>query len=130
MEILLLGERMPVEGAWRIGLINEVGPRGEVLERAMELARRIAGNGPLAVRAVKEAVRRSEGTSLDEALRIESEVGVPGFTVKDAVEGPLASWRSPHRSSREARAPVLHLTAGTGLARDGGHGSACIHRAQ
>ena len=90
MEILLLGERMPVEEAWRIGLVNEVLPREQVLDRSLEFARRIAGNGPLAVRAVKEAVRRSEGTSLDEALRIESEVGVPVFTSNDAVEGPRA----------------------------------------
>lgn len=90
MEILLLGEPMPVEEAWRIGLVNEVLPREQVLDRALELAGRIAGNGPLAVRAIKEAVRRSEGTSLDEALAIESEVGVPVFTSNDAVEGPRA----------------------------------------
>jgi enoyl-CoA hydratase len=81
---------MPVDEAWRIGLVNEVLPRDEVLDRAMDMAQRIAANGPLAVRAVKEAVRRSEGTSLDDALRIESEVGVPVFTSKDAVEGPRA----------------------------------------
>lgn len=90
MEILLLGQPMPVAEAWRIGLVNEVLAREQVLDRALELAGRIAGNGPLAVRAVKEAVRRSEGTSLEEALRIESEVGVPVFTSKDAIEGPLA----------------------------------------
>ncbi len=90
MEILLLGQPMPVDEAWRIGLVNEVLPRDEVLDRAMDMAQRIAANGPLAVRAVKEAVRRSEGTSLDDALRIESEVGVPVFTSKDAVEGPRA----------------------------------------
>lgn len=97
MEILLLGQPVPVEEAWRIGLVNEVLPRDQVLVRALELARHIAGNGPLAVRAVKEAVRRSEGTDLDEALRIESEVGVPVFTSNDAVEGPRAFMekRSP-----------------------------------
>lgn len=90
MEILLLGERMPVEEAWRIGLVNDVVPRERVLDRATDMAQRIAANGPLAVRAVKEAVRRSEGTDLDEALRIESEVGGPVFRSNDAVEGPLA----------------------------------------
>lgn len=90
MEILLLGQAMPVEEAWRIGLVNEVVPHDEVFDRAMDMAQRIAANGPLAVRAVKEAVRRSEGTGLDEALRIESEVGVPVFTSQDAVEGPRA----------------------------------------
>lgn len=90
MEILLVGERMPVEEAWRIGLVNEVVPRGDVATRAREMAERIAANGPLAVRAVKEAVRRSSGATLDEALAIESEVGGPVFRSADAVEGPLA----------------------------------------
>lgn len=90
MEILLLGQPMPVDEAWRIGLVNEVVPRDEVLDRAMDMAQHIAANGPLAVRAVKEAVRRSEGTGLDEALHIESEVGGLVFTSNDAVEGPRA----------------------------------------
>lgn len=90
MEVLLLGEPMPVQEAWRIGLVNEVLPREQVLDRSRALAQRIARNGPIAVRAVKEAVRRSDGSSLEEALRIESEVGVAVFTSKDAIEGPLA----------------------------------------
>ena len=90
MEILLLGQAMPIDEAWRIGLVNEVLPRDQVLDRAMDMAQRIAANGPLAVRAVKEAVRRSEGASLDEALAIESDVGALVFRSNDAVEGPLA----------------------------------------
>ncbi len=90
MEILLLGERMPVEEAWRIGLVNEVVPRAEVLGRARAMADQIASNGPLAVQAVKEAVRRSNGLSLDDALAIESEVGGTVFRSNDAIEGPLA----------------------------------------
>ncbi|HEX5365104.1 MAG TPA: enoyl-CoA hydratase-related protein [Acidimicrobiales bacterium] len=98
MEILLLGEPVPVEEAWRIGLVNQVLPRPEVLPRARALAERIAANGPLAVQAVKQAVRRSNGLPLGEALAIETEVGGPVFGSKDAVEGPLAFMekRQPH----------------------------------
>ncbi len=90
MEVLLIGDRMPVDEAWRIGLVNEVLPPGEVLPRALAMATRITENGPLAVRAVKDAVRRSDGLSLSEALRIESEAGIQVFTSQDAIEGPLA----------------------------------------
>lgn len=99
MEILLLGEPMPVAEAWRIGLVNEVVSRADLLGRTRRAAARIAANGPLAVRAVKEAVRRSTGLTLGEALAIESEVGGPVFRSNDAVEGPLAFV--------EKRAPVF-----------------------
>jgi enoyl-CoA hydratase len=99
MEILLIGDRMPVEEAWRIGLVNEVVPKPEVLPRALASAARIAANGPLAVQAVKDAVRRSDGLTLSEALRIESEVGVRVFSSQDAIEGP--------RAFMERRPPVF-----------------------
>ncbi len=82
--------KAPVDEAWRIGLVNEIVPPADVLPRALSVAARISENGPLAVQAVKEAVRRSEGMPLPEALRIESEVGVRVFTSHDAIEGPLA----------------------------------------
>jgi len=90
MEILLLGDRVPAEEAWRIGLVNEVVARDDVLPRALAMAGRIAENGPLAVQAVKDAVRRSDGLTLLDALRIEGEVGVRVFASQDAVEGPRA----------------------------------------
>jgi enoyl-CoA hydratase len=99
MEVLLIGDRMSVDEAWRIGLVNEVLPPGEVLPRALAIAARITENGPLAVRAVKEAVRRSDGLPLAEALRIEGEVGIQVFTSQDAIEGP--------RAFMERRKPVF-----------------------
>lgn len=98
MEILLVGEPMPVVEAWRIGLVNDVVARSEVMRRAREMADRIASNGPLAVQAVKYAVRRSSGLSLPEALKIETDAGRPVFRSSDAVEGPLAfvEKRSPN----------------------------------
>lgn len=90
MEILLVGRPIAAEEAWRIGLVNEVVPPAEVAARADDLAQLIAANGPLAVQAVKEAVLRSDGASLADALAIESEVGVGVFTSEDAIEGPRA----------------------------------------
>lgn len=97
MEILLLARPIPADEAWRIGLINEVVESDHVTSRAAAIAEIIAGNGPIAVQAVKEAVTRSGGLSLEQALAIESEVGARVFSSEDAVEGPRAfiEKRSP-----------------------------------
>jgi enoyl-CoA hydratase len=90
MEILLLGDRMPAEEAYRIGLVNEVVEPGEVMPRAEALARRLARNGPLAVQKIKEAVLRSSGEPLARAYEIENECSAVVMASKDAREGPRA----------------------------------------
>lgn len=90
MEILLLGEPMSAEEALRIGLINEIVPRERLMDRAFELARRIAANGPLAVRKIKETVLRSNGRPLEEAFSIEDECAREVLRSADAREGPRA----------------------------------------
>ncbi|HEY6395271.1 MAG TPA: enoyl-CoA hydratase-related protein, partial [Candidatus Binataceae bacterium] len=66
MEILLTGNRIDANEAWRIGLINYVVPQANLIAKAEELAATIAQNGPLAVRKIKEAVRRCSGRPLEE----------------------------------------------------------------
>ena len=102
MEILLLARPMPADEAWRIGLINEVVDSDQVSSRAASMAEIIAGNGPIAVQAVKEAVTRSGGLPLEQALAIESEVGARVFSSEDAIEGPRAFMekRSPRFTGR------------------------------
>jgi len=90
MEILLTGRPMSAEEAHRIGLINEIVAPERLLPRAEELARGIAANGPLAVRACKESVLRTSGLPLDEALQIEAECALRVFASEDAIEGPRA----------------------------------------
>src|SRR5258708_7450820 len=55
MEILLTGNRIDAQEAWRIGLINYVVPQEKMIAKAEELASTIAQDGPLAVRKIKEA---------------------------------------------------------------------------
>jgi len=62
----------------------------QLMAKARELAARLAENGPLAVRKIKEGVIRSSGLPLDRALEIENEVSVAVMTSKDAREGPRA----------------------------------------
>ena len=90
MEILLLGEPFSAQEALAMGLLNRVVPRGEALAQARDLAARLARNGPLALRKIKEGVLRASGRPLDEALRIEDEVSAAVMASRDAREGPLA----------------------------------------
>jgi len=90
MEVLLVGEHMSAQEAHRIGLVNYVVPAAQVMPLAEDFARKIAANGPLAVRKIKEAVLRSSGLPLDEAFNIEDEVAREVFASEDAREGPRA----------------------------------------
>jgi len=73
MELILTGKVIGAEEAYRIGLVNEIVPRGESLGRAVELARFIAELPQPAIRTDKEAAIRGFGEPLKEGLRIEAE---------------------------------------------------------
>ncbi|HEY6419087.1 MAG TPA: enoyl-CoA hydratase-related protein [Candidatus Binataceae bacterium] len=90
MEILLTGNRIDAQEAWRLGLINYVVPQAQLMTKAEELAAAIAANGPLAVRKIKEAVRRCSGRPLEEAFKIENECAREVMKSEDAKEGPRA----------------------------------------
>jgi enoyl-CoA hydratase len=90
MEILLIGDSFSAEEALAMGLVNYVVPRAGLMKKALELAGKLAANGPLAVRKIKEGVVRSSGVPLDQALAIEDEVSAAVMTSKDAREGPRA----------------------------------------
>ncbi len=58
-ELLMTGDMIDANEALRIGLVSEVMPHGDLMSRAETLAGRIAANPPLAVRAMKEGLRRA-----------------------------------------------------------------------
>lgn len=72
-ELILLGDLISAEEALRIGLINEVAAPERVMERAEEIARRIAGYSPMAVQKSKEAMLRTQGRPLEEACAIQQQ---------------------------------------------------------
>ncbi len=90
MEILLTGNRIDAHEAYRLGLVNYVVAPGQVIAKAEEIARTIAENGPLAVRAIKQAVLRCSGRPFEEAFRIEDEIARDVMRSEDAREGPRA----------------------------------------
>jgi enoyl-CoA hydratase len=89
-DLLLTGRQLSAQEAKAVGLIGEIVPDGTALARAREVADRIAANGPLAVQAVLKALRATDCLPEAEAMRIDSEIGMPVFMSEDAKEGPLA----------------------------------------
>ena len=90
LEILITGDFVEAEEALRIGLVNKVVPKDQLMTAAEELAVRICENGPLAVQAVKEAAYRGVRMTLDEGLKLESLMIQNLFQTDDSKEGPLA----------------------------------------
>ena len=84
MELLITGRRIDVREAERIGLVNEVVPRGRALERALELAHEVAALPQGAIRADKESVLRHVGRTLEERLRLEAEMTLSMFMRRDS----------------------------------------------
>jgi len=89
-DLLLTGRHLRAPEAKDVGLISEVVPDGTALERAREVAAAVAANGPVAVQAVLRALRATEGVPEREAMRMDSEIGMPVFMSDDAKEGPMA----------------------------------------
>ena len=91
MELLISGESVSARRALEMGLVNEVVPADQLLRRALEWARTIRKNAPLAVRATKEsALRGLAAGSLQEAYEIENDLANQIAVTVDAVEGPAA----------------------------------------
>ena len=89
MELALTGDFIGADRAYQLGLINRV-VDGSAMIGAMELAARIAENGPLAVRVSKRILRDSRGWSVAERYDRQAELIAPVFVSADAREGSLA----------------------------------------
>ncbi|GII04753.1 crotonase/enoyl-CoA hydratase family protein [Planobispora takensis] len=90
MEIALTGDHFPASRLYEAGLVNHVTPAGEALAKALELAKRIAANAPLALAATKRVIVESADWSLDEMFKKQGEIINPVFGSKDAMEGAAA----------------------------------------
>ena len=90
MEMILLAQRIDAQEALRLGLINRVVPSIDLMPTAVKMAETILQNGPLAVRAAKEAIIRGQSLPLEEGLRLESFLQSHLLKTEDAIEGPKA----------------------------------------
>lgn len=90
MEIILTGDMIDAETAYKFGLVNHVYPKDELEVRTMELAEKIAEKAPIALRLSKEAVKFASRSNLDEGLRREVDLFAICFSTEDKIEGVSA----------------------------------------
>jgi enoyl-CoA hydratase len=90
MELILTGRSIQAREAEAMGLVNLVVPAEETLDRALELAGRIAQMPPVAVRAAKAMVNRAYDTSLTDGLADERQAFFELFATEDQAEGMAA----------------------------------------
>jgi enoyl-CoA hydratase/carnithine racemase len=90
LELTMTGDPITPREALALGLINAVVPADAVLDRALELAGRIAANGPLGVQASKRLVRMAAFEPLAEVRKVQAELQQAVFSSEDAKEGATA----------------------------------------
>jgi enoyl-CoA hydratase len=102
MRYLLTGDPIPAKEAEAIGVVSEIVPDDQVLDRALELARAIAAQPPLAARKIKEVVLNGADVSLDAALLMERQAFQLMFDTADQKEGMRAfiEKRTPNFQGR------------------------------
>jgi len=98
MRLLLTGDMVDAATAQRMGFVSEVVPREELMPTAQRIARRIADNGPLAVRAIKRMVMQGLDMPLPLALEMDKQAYGILRDTEDRIEG--------RRAFQEKRAPV------------------------
>jgi enoyl-CoA hydratase len=90
MQMILTGEMIGAEEAYRIGLVNEVHPADQLLDRTLDLAQRIAEKSPVALAMAKAAVKAAARTTLREGLDQEIDLFAICFSSEDKEEGVRA----------------------------------------
>ncbi|HLK38345.1 MAG TPA: enoyl-CoA hydratase-related protein [Polyangiaceae bacterium] len=89
-ELCMTGDAVGAAEALRLGLVNAVVPAADLLPRAREVAKKIAGKGPLAIAALKRIILRGEGIPLAAANELEATAFSALFGTHDQREGMRA----------------------------------------
>jgi enoyl-CoA hydratase/carnithine racemase len=87
MQMLLSGDLIDADTAFRFGLINEVVPAAELEQRTLAFARQLASKSPLTLAIGKEAFYRQAELSLADAYAYTSQVMAKNLQAEDAKEG-------------------------------------------
>jgi enoyl-CoA hydratase/carnithine racemase len=87
LEMILTGEIIDAREALRIGLVNKVVSKRDLMEVAMKMAQEMASRGPIASRYIKEAIYKGMDMTLEQGLRLEADLYLLIHTSKDRTEG-------------------------------------------
>jgi enoyl-CoA hydratase len=90
MELALTGDPLPAERFHELGLVNRITEPGGAVDGALELAGRLAKNGPLALIASKEILQQQFDWSTEEMWEKQGAITGPVFGSEDAKEGASA----------------------------------------
>ncbi|MAF38147.1 MAG: enoyl-CoA hydratase [Chloroflexi bacterium] len=88
--LILTGDTLTVEDAYRLGFVHEVLAPEELMPRAVEIAEMIGANAPLAVQGTKAVTQFWRRYGLEESLQFTATVGDRVLSSEDALEGPKA----------------------------------------
>jgi enoyl-CoA hydratase/carnithine racemase len=100
MQLILSGEMISAQEAYRIGLVNEVVPATNLTARAEAILKRISANAPIAIKFAIEAVNKASDTSQSEGLLLEASYFGLCAGTEDKKEGTAAFL--------EKRTPQFH----------------------
>jgi enoyl-CoA hydratase len=100
LQLILSGETISAQEAYRIGLVNEVVPAAELIPRAEAILKKIASNAPIAIKLALEAANKGAETSQSEGLLLEAAYFGLCASTDDKREGTNAFL--------EKRAPQFH----------------------
>jgi len=100
LQLILSGEMISAQEAYRIGLVNEIVPAADLITRAEAILKKIASNAPIAVKFALEAANKGLETSQSEGLLLEASYFGLCAATEDKKEGTSAFL--------EKRAPQFH----------------------
>jgi enoyl-CoA hydratase len=90
MEYILTADMISADEAYRIGLVNKVYPQDELLDKAIEMAKKITGKGQQAIRLAMKAVKAVDEMSLKEGQNLEASLFALCCGTEDFREGTSA----------------------------------------
>ena len=90
LELILTAETIDAEEALEIGLVNKVVAEENLVSEAEAMAKTIAGKAPIALRYAKEAVNKGLDLTLEQGVRLESDLYFMLHTTADRTEGITA----------------------------------------
>jgi enoyl-CoA hydratase/carnithine racemase len=89
-DLILTARKVKAKEALNLGLVNRISLPGECLKEALNLAERIADNGPNAVKSALKIIRNTSDLSEFQALKIEAETAAKLIATGECMVGVAA----------------------------------------